>query len=350
MSKEYKRAVTYLSVIVGVFVFLRALVFFESQSPDANIKNIWDALWYSLVTLTTVGYGDFYPVTPFGKIFGILVIIGSLGILSYIIGRVSFKISSYMDAMKTGQFGTKMNKHFIIVGWDNFSKQVTQQIVKSNRSIAVVTNKKDDIDLIRETFAKDKVFALFADYNNYEALEKLNISSCAKVFINFNDDSESLIHIINIKKHYENLDFVVLLNSPDLKDTFRSVGVTYIVSKNEIASKLVASYIFEPDAADFTEDLMETSISDDQYDIVQFKVNPSNPYLQKGYHSTFKDVKENYNAILVGICKANEDNTLYKNPTQDFTIEEQDYLIMMTNSSAKTKISNDFKTEDGRMM
>lgn len=349
LNKEYKKALAYLLTIIGVFVFLRALVFFESQSPDANIKSIYDALWYSLVTLTTVGYGDFYPVTPFGKIFGILVIIGSLGILSYIVGRVSFKITSYMEDVKTGQFGTKMTDHFIIIGWDHFSKQVAHQIVESGRKIAIITDQKSDIDLIKDTYPKNQVFALFADYNNYDALTKLNITKCSKVFINFDDDSRTLIHIINIQKVFKGLDFVVILNSQDLKDTFKSVGVNYIVSKNEIASKLVASYIFEPEAAFFTEDIMETAYTDENYDIVQFKVIATNAYVNRDYQEAFSGLKSDYNAILVGISKAKQNHTLLKNPSEPCTIEQEDYLIIMTNSSAKDKMTIDFGVKDGRL-
>jgi voltage-gated potassium channel len=54
---------------------------FERQSPHANIKSGWDALWYSIVTITTVGYGDFYPVTLGGRITAIFVMLMGVGII-----------------------------------------------------------------------------------------------------------------------------------------------------------------------------------------------------------------------------------------------------------------------------
>lgn len=349
MNKEYKRALAYVGIILGAFIFLRALVFFESGADDSNIKNMYDALWYSLVTLSTVGYGDYYPVTPKGKIMAIVLVIGSLGVLSYIVGQISLFISSYMEKKKTGQYGTKLNNHFVIIGWDDFSKQVANQIVKAGHKIAIVTNSKNDVDLIKEAYPSDQVFSLFSDYDNYDALVKTNIEKCSKVFINFDDDSKTLIHIINIQKRFKDLKFVVILNSQDLKDTFRSVGVTYIVSKNEIASKLVASYIFEPDAAFLTEDIMETSNEGDDYDIVQFKVRDGNPFLNHNYDQVFGEMKRKYNAVLMGISKANNNYELLKNPSNDCSIEENDYLILMADGAAKQSISSDFKTIDGRI-
>jgi voltage-gated potassium channel len=54
---------------------------FESQSRDANIKSGWDALWYSIVTITTVGYGDRYPVTMGGRIAAIFIMLMGVGII-----------------------------------------------------------------------------------------------------------------------------------------------------------------------------------------------------------------------------------------------------------------------------
>jgi voltage-gated potassium channel len=54
---------------------------FEGRSADANIVTGGDALWWGLVTITTVGYGDFYPVTSLGRIVGVAVMFAGVGII-----------------------------------------------------------------------------------------------------------------------------------------------------------------------------------------------------------------------------------------------------------------------------
>ena len=52
---------------LGAYVFLLLLlVAAESRAEGASIRSFWDALWFSLITMTTVGYGDIAPVTPLG--------------------------------------------------------------------------------------------------------------------------------------------------------------------------------------------------------------------------------------------------------------------------------------------
>ena len=54
---------------------------FESKSPDAHIVTGWDAFWYSVVTITTVGYGDYYPVTYWGRVTGMFIMFAGIGII-----------------------------------------------------------------------------------------------------------------------------------------------------------------------------------------------------------------------------------------------------------------------------
>ena len=76
-----------LAAALGVYVLLLILlVATEAKAPDANIRNVWDAIWYSLITMTTVGYGDLSPVTPAGRVLGLIFALSSIGILTALIG------------------------------------------------------------------------------------------------------------------------------------------------------------------------------------------------------------------------------------------------------------------------
>src|SRR5262249_28511329 len=65
---QYAVFITLLSAGIVLSMSSLLVLQFESHSPDANIVNGGDALWWAIVTITTVGYGDFYPVTPFGRL------------------------------------------------------------------------------------------------------------------------------------------------------------------------------------------------------------------------------------------------------------------------------------------
>ena len=65
------------------------IVSVESGDPAANIKTAGDALWWSYVTVTTIGYGDYYPVTTTGRLIGVLVMTVGVGVFSILTGYLA---------------------------------------------------------------------------------------------------------------------------------------------------------------------------------------------------------------------------------------------------------------------
>ena len=87
--KRNLKLVTGAICAYAVIVVLLTVV--ESGADGASIRSIWDAIWYSVITLTTVGYGDLSPVTGVGRVLGIILALCSLGVLSAVIS-VSIRI------------------------------------------------------------------------------------------------------------------------------------------------------------------------------------------------------------------------------------------------------------------
>lgn len=338
-------------VVLGVgiyFTLLNYLLEFESRIENPQIKDWEDAFWYSTVTLTTVGYGDIVPQTPSGRAIGSVFILFSLGIYGLLIGQISSILGTIKETRRLGMHGTTFTNHVVIIGWNDFGKAVTDQLVAAKRNVAIVTRDKDNIDIINEYYGGKNVFTLFSDYNNIEILAKVNIEQSSTVFINLNDDTEKLVYILNLKKQYKNITFIVTLDNANLKSTFMSAGVTYAISRHEISSKLLASYIFEPDVALYSEEIISYPISDEDNDIKQFVVVEGNQYVGSYYDKAFFDLKKQCNAVLIGIVKReNGKKVLYKNPEESIKIDQGDYLLMISNGKSEKILSKIFDTKEG---
>src|SRR3954453_13776858 len=78
---QYALFITMLLALVVISVSSVLVLQFESRSPDANITTGGDALWWAIVTITTVGYGDRFPVTALGRTTAVFVMASGIGII-----------------------------------------------------------------------------------------------------------------------------------------------------------------------------------------------------------------------------------------------------------------------------
>lgn len=79
----------YVVILLGLLVLefgSLAVLFAEAAAEDGNIKTAQDAFWYSIVTMSTVGYGDRYPVTGLGRLFGSVIIVVGVGVFGTLTG------------------------------------------------------------------------------------------------------------------------------------------------------------------------------------------------------------------------------------------------------------------------
>jgi voltage-gated potassium channel len=78
---QYTAFITILLTAIVLTVGSTLVLQFESKDPNASIQTGWNAFWYSIVTITTVGYGDFYPITYGGRIVAIFIMFMGVGII-----------------------------------------------------------------------------------------------------------------------------------------------------------------------------------------------------------------------------------------------------------------------------
>jgi voltage-gated potassium channel len=185
VAEDVPRLVLYFAIVL---VFGALSMLYLERGTNEGFQTVEDGLWWALVTLTTIGYGDKYPTTTGGHLVGSMVVIVGVGM----VGIVTAKIASVLveKRIKEGRGLTDardLKGHFVLLGWKPDLHMLVEEILEVNPELGaeklVLVNMADEAvnDAIRTRF--EGLVFIHGDIIDTLALQRANVQKAAKVFI-----------------------------------------------------------------------------------------------------------------------------------------------------------------------
>jgi len=300
-----------------------------SLSEKATIE---EALWWGLVTLSTVGYGDYYPQTTAGKVFGALLIIFSLTFLGFVLGIISDTVIESNRRRILGLGGTRFKDHVVVCGWTPVSRVAVEELLANNNRVAVITQKEEDLNSIRLLGGPDQLFVTVGLPSEMKVLRLANVQHARAVIVATGEDTQTLIATLNIKKLNPDARIVVSIDNEELRKTFEAAGVSYITSPNRFSGRLVASASFEPEVTRFVEDVTTRTFGSD---LRQYRIEKNSVLCGLSFGEALYRVRGEDGATLVSVTKGGR--TII-NPGDDLPLEEGDILVALCRTGQGEKL------------
>ena len=201
---------------VFILLFVIMLVIFASeQKTNSAINTLFDALWYTIVTVTTVGYGDIAPASFGGRLAAMTLLLVGVAIF----GALSGKFASFiLDKQQKKDRGllkmSNMKNHFLICGWKPNFESILEGILIANpevpvEQIVILNNAShSQIESIQANEKLKAVNFLRGDFTDESDLVKAHIKSAARALIladksedfsSLETDSRTVLSVITIK-------------------------------------------------------------------------------------------------------------------------------------------------------
>lgn len=223
-----------LLLFVGVTVF--GTVGFALVEP--TVHDAWESLYFTIVTMFTVGYGDIVPTTPISRLVAIVVVIGGVtAAITFLQSLFDLFLSADLRRdLGLPQRRTKMKDHIVICGYGNVGRQVYLMLKAKNEKFVII-----ELDQAKVTDLVDKGLPVIqGDVLDEDVLQRANVEH-AKAIIATMRDSTNIIVAINAKML--NPSIYVVSEVEDVRNipALKKAGADEIVDCHEMGARIMVS-------------------------------------------------------------------------------------------------------------
>jgi len=255
-----------LKVFLGILiVWILGAVLISIIEPG-SFRDIKNSLWWAIVTMTTVGYGDMAPTTGLGRFLAVIVMISGIILIAITTATISSKVITKKIMEGKGLEKINLVNHILVCGWSanivNLIKELTDNKDSKNIQIVLVNDQpQNEIDNILSSFPLIKFVR--GDYTLDSVLDKANTLEAKYVLLlndNYsNEDEKVILATLTIKKISNKIKVIAQMNDKNKIPFLKRANVDVILSTDDFTSFMAISNIVEPGAALTIDTLIDVS-------------------------------------------------------------------------------------------
>ncbi len=325
MTKEFRNI--YISSIILLVIILSGIIGY------VIIENytFTEAFYMTIITMSTVGYGEIKQPSPEGMVFTSILIIISLGLFGYFITSVTriFIDGDYKKALKLYYKTKKLKKlknHIIVCGFGRNGKKAVQDLIEINKKIVVIDN---DINLLHsdanEALLKSKLITVIkGDASNEEILIKANIENAFAILTTLPNDAENLLIILTARDLNKNLKIISRASDEHSFSKLKRAGADNVIMPDIVGGARMAKLITQPDIVEFIELIMLREGQD--VNLTEIHCNDLAACFVDNTIADL-DIRKKTGANIIGL--KSEDGTYIFNPKSDIKLKNEDKVFVL---------------------
>ncbi|MBI4396694.1 MAG: NAD-binding protein [Elusimicrobia bacterium] len=315
MSFRNRLAAAFLAMAVVVLIGVAGYHLIEGWA-------LFDALYMTVITLATVGYGETHPLSSSGRMFTIFLIMGGIGILTYAFSVITaFLVEGELKEVLLKKRMEKkiaaLSQHYIVCGGGRTGRYIIDELRKTGRDFVVV----DQDDARVTELGEDGCLAIAGDASDDETLRRAGIEKAKGLVACLPSDKDNVFVVISAKGLNPGLRVVSKSVDKGVRDKLLRSGADAVVSPNFIGGLRMASELVRPAVVSFLDNMLR---GDGNLRIEEVVVGPS----AAGKTLESSVLKNGFDLALLAVRPAGKEQYIY-NPKPQTPLSPKDVLVVM---------------------
>jgi len=322
---DIKRRLIY--IIFAIFCVIMAgsigyFLIFEGQHTFMR------CLYMTVISLTTVGYGEVLVVTDNvpAEIFTMILITFGMGIILYGISTLTAiiiegELSGMLRKKKMKKAIEKLSDHFVVCGGGETGRPVITELIKNQERVVLIEQSDESIEKCKLLW--EDLLYVKGDAADDAILVAAGINRAKGVIVSLSSDKDNLFTTMSARMLNSSVRIISRVTDTGLEAKMRRAGANSIVSPNFIGALRMASEMIRPTAVDFLDSMLRSSRGNLR--IHEINVSEKSGLVNKNIMEA--GLKEKHELLVLGIRDKNKE--LVFNPSPTRSLESGDTLIVM---------------------
>jgi len=316
----------FLSLTILVLVIIIGVTGFKILG--GKDWSILDSLYMTVITLSTVGYGEVYDISanPAARIFAAVFIILCLGTIAFAVSSItSFiiegELKNFLGRKKMQKEIAKLKDHYIICGTDETAQTILQELIQTQKNFVVIEPQQENIEKLASL--GDLLFVL-GDPAEDDVLESAGIHKAQGILLSLPSDEANLF--VTLTARSLNPDIRIVTKGIAIKshEKMMKAGSDAVISPTFIGGMRMVSEMIRPSVVSFLDMMLR-----EREKVLRFEeVDVRKDSHLVGQTLRQANLEDKTNALLVAVRREGSQDFEF-NPKKDTEIRENDTLIFI---------------------
>lgn len=328
MSPAQRLLVAVLAVAAVLLVGMAGYMVLE---VEPNNPSFGDAAYMTVITVSTVGFNEVWPLSPRTRLW-------TIGVITFGIGTVSYAFTSLIALIVGGEFRSERERkklmrdisqladHIVLCGYGRTGALVIKELTEQGYHSVVIENHPDKVDHLKE----NGIPHLAGDATSEDVLLQAGLMRAAALVATLPNDADNVYITLTANAIKSDLRIIARAELPSTESKLRRAGATRVICPHIIGARKMAALLTRPSVVDFVETVSEGV----ELELDEFHVSEGSALSGKTLRGS--RVRHISGGSVVAIRRS-EGKTLY-NPEPDSVIDLGDTLILVGPSGISERL------------